>query len=445
MIGDIVRRYAALPVPRYTSYPTAAEFSPAVTMADHARWLHRVEDDAPISIYLHVPYCSAICHYCGCHAKMAVRDEVIDSYRVALETELALVAELLPGRLRIGRLHWGGGTPSILGADGISSVMDVLHRNFTFASGFEHAIELDPRHVGSELARHLADCGINRASLGVQDVDPTVQTAIGREQPVEVVQAAFDHLRQFGIDRINVDLIYGLPRQTARSLIRTCTTVGAMGPSRIACYGYAHLPDRRANQRRIDAAQLPTADERFEQSQAVAGCFAGMGYSPIGTDHFALPDDRLARAARAGRLRRNFQGYTDDDSEVVLAFGASAISRLPDGFVQNTADNGLYRSRIGRRELASVRGTCVTARGWRRARIIEQLMCNFEVDLDVFDPQGSFADEWVLLRPLAADGLVVLDNRKVRMTALGKPIVRVAAAVFDQFRRDGSGGFSPAI
>jgi oxygen-independent coproporphyrinogen-3 oxidase len=445
MIGDIVRRYASLPVPRYTSYPTAAEFSSAVTAADHARWLRRMDSDAPVSIYLHVPYCSAICHYCGCHAKMAVRSSVIDNYRMALEAEIALVAETLPTQLRIGRLHWGGGTPSILGADGLSAVLDALSNRFSFEEDYEHAIELDPRHVDIELAAHLAACGVNRASLGVQDVDPDVQKAIGRIQPIEIVETAFEHLRTSGIDRINVDLIYGLPRQTVQSLTRTCATVGALGPDRIACYGYAHLPDRRANQRLINAAELPGGDERFEQSQVVAECFTDMGYTPIGTDHFARPDDRLAQAARAGKLRRNFQGYTDDDSQVLLAFGASAISRLPDGFVQNTADNRIYCSKLAKGELASMRGFGVDAAEWRRARIIEQLMCNFEVDLDTFDPQGNFSDELALLRPLAADGLLVLDNRKVRMTALGRPIVRVAAAVFDQFRRDGGGGFSPAV
>ncbi len=445
MIGDIVRRYASLPVPRYTSYPTAAEFSSDVNATDHMRWLRRMEDTSPVSIYLHVPYCGAICHYCGCHAKLALRRDVIDAYRAALEAEIALVAKTLPVQLRIGRLHWGGGTPTILGEAGLSSVLGVLGQHFSFEEDFEHAIELDPRSVDADLARHLAACGINRVSLGVQDIDPDVQAAIGRVQPIQIVEGAFANLRGSGIDRINVDLIYGLPRQTVSSLTRTCATIGAIRPDRIACYGYAHLPARRANQRLINEAELPNAEDRFDQSQIVSECFTDLGYTPIGTDHFARPEDRLAQAARSGRLRRNFQGYTDDDSQVLLGFGASAISRLPDGFVQNTSDNRIYGTKLARRELASMRGFKVDAGEWRRARIIEQLMCNFEVDLDTLDPQGNFSDELALLRPLAADGLLVLDNRKVRMTALGRPIVRVAAAVFDQFRRDGGGGFSPAI
>lgn len=445
MISDVIQRYASLPVPRYTSYPTAAEFSPEITELDHLRWLRRMEADDPVSVYLHVPYCSAICHYCGCHAKMAIRPAVIDAYRRSLEAEITLTAEALCTPVHIDRLHWGGGTPSLLGAEGLRSVRDTLRRRFIFNPGHEHAIELDPRHVTAALADELAALGITRASLGVQDVEPEVQEAIGRIQPVETVAAAMGHLRASGITQISVDLIYGLPKQTTASLARTCAVIADLEPDRIACYGYAHLPARRANQRLIDAQQLPNSAERFAQASVVGECLAASGYVTIGTDHYAHPFDRLAIAARAGRLRRNFQGYTDDTSQVLLGFGASAISRLPDGFVQNTTDKRLYADRITAGLLPTARGCHVSEGEWTRARIIEELMCNFRVDLDMFDPTGSFSDELALLRPLAADGLLVIDNRRIRMTDLGRPVVRVAAAIFDQHRTEGSGGFSQAV
>jgi oxygen-independent coproporphyrinogen-3 oxidase len=440
-----IRRYAALPVPRYTSYPTAAEFDGTVGPEHHARWLRRLDADAGVSVYLHVPYCRDLCLYCGCHAKAVRQPDVIEAYRIALEAEIAMAAATMPDRPRLVRLHWGGGTPSILGPDGLASVMQVLADHFALSPGYEHAIELDPRNVTRPLTRQLAALGVNRASLGVQDIDPAVQVAIGRVQPMGVIEAAASHLRAAGIDRINLDLIYGLPLQTTASLVRTCDALSVLGASRIACFGYAHLPARRANQRLIDATLLPDADARFEQAAMVASCLAGQGYTPVGMDHFALPGDALAVAAREGRLRRNFQGYTDDDTPTLLGFGASAISRFCDGYVQNITDNPAYCRTVGLGHPASVRGRALTDSDRRRARIIEELVCNFRVDLNRADLAGDFADEMALLRPLVADGLLEVKGRVIAMTAAGRPLVRVAAAIFDEFRRESCVGFSPAV
>lgn len=442
---EVLRRYAALPVPRYTSYPTAADFSDDTGARDHAAWLRRLDDGADVSVYLHVPYCRELCFYCGCHAKAVRRDTVVAAYRDALLAEIALVARQFPGRGRIRRLHWGGGTPSMLGPDGLSAVCAALRAGFDIDPEAEHAIELDPRHVDAALAQHLAAIGVNRASLGVQDVEPAVQAAIGRVQPLSVVQAAVGHLRAAGIVRINCDLIYGLPLQTTESLERTCDAVAALDPGRIACFGYAHLPARRANQRLIDAARLPDADARFAQAQAVADALRRRGFEPVGLDHFARPTDGLAVAAREYRLRRNFQGYTDDDTAVLLGFGASAISRFPDGYVQNAAEIGQYRVALGEGRLASRRGRRVGEAERVRARIIEELVCHFRVDLKQFGAGADFGDEMALLRPMVADGLLVLRDSVVAMTALGRPVVRVAASIFDAFRRDRCGAFSPAV
>ena len=354
-MNDIVRRYARLQVPRYTSYPTAAEFTLAVGSTDQQRWLRDLDTNEAVSVYLPVPYCRKLCFYCGCNTKKALRDDVIGAYRAALEREIALVSAALTAPLRIARLHWGGGTPSILGAEGLASVMTVLRRHFVFEAGFEHAIELDPRYVTPLLAASLKELGVNRASLGVQDVNPLVQAAIGRWQPMRDVEAAVLRLRAAGIGNLNFDLIYGLPLQTIASLRKTCEIVAMLSPDRIACYGYAHMPRLKANQRLIDEKTLPGPDERIDQAEAIAEEFQRCGYLKIGIDHFARPDDALAQAAMAGRLHRNFQGYTEDGRETLIGFGASSISRFRDGYVQNVSDVPGYVRAIADGRLAPSR------------------------------------------------------------------------------------------
>ena len=443
--ADLIHRYGSLPVPRYTSYPTAAEFTPAVGPEEHETWLRRIDLRDSVSVYFHVPYCRQLCHYCGCHTKVALRDDVVQRYRDVLEAEIGLVAGHLKGPLKIARMHWGGGTPSILGAEGLVSVMNALSRHASFEPDYEHAIELDPRYVDEALVRGLVAIGVNRTSLGVQDLDPGVQVAIGRVQPLDVVEKAAATLRSYGIDRINIDLMYGLPHQSADSVRETCLKVLALQPERIACYGYAHMPHRKANQKLIDDAALPDIDGRFEQSRIVAETFTANGYVAIGLDHFGRPDDPLAEASRTGRLHRNFQGYTDDDRPILIGFGASAISQLPDGYVQNAADIGTYMRSIAEHRLASKRGYRLTSDDRVRGSIIESLMCNFSVDLSTHGDRTAYADELALLRPLMADGLVTVKNDTIAVTEAGRPFVRLAAAVFDQFRAEASGRFSSAV
>ena len=440
---NAVERYAAVSVPRYTSYPTAADFDAAIGQRDHARWLRDLDPQEPVSAYIHVPYCRRLCHYCGCHAKMARRDDVIDAYRDRLMEEIGLVSSLCGGRIPIDRLAWGGGTPSILGSEGLVRVVDALARHFDTSAIREHSIELDPRHVSPELCRRLADIGVDRASLGVQDADPAVQRAIGREQPMDVVSAAMDRLRDAGIARINIDLIYGLPEQTERSIVATCHAVAALRPDRIACYGYAHLPHRRANQRLVDTQRLPGPVLRLALAEAVCNTLIGHGYGRIGIDHYALADDPLAQATRAGRLHRNFQGYTDDERRSLIGFGASAISQLPGGFVQNEPAIGAYARMVTEGRLATRRGHALSEDDRCRAAIIEALMCNLQIDLG---SDGSrFADEIALLRPYVADGLVRVAGTRIEMTETGRPFVRLAAAVFDRYRTQNGMRFSGAV
>lgn len=444
-MNPVVRRYAGYNVPRYTSYPTAAEFSPDIGAKDHETWLAGLGADQAVSVYLHVPYCRKICVYCGCTTKMAVRDDVVGGYRRALETEIDLVASLVGARPQIARLHWGGGTPSILGPDGLRSVVAALRRHFPFANGSEHAIELDPRHVTVALVEALAELGISRASLGVQDINPSVQSAIGRLQPLAVIETAVARLRSAGIRNLNFDLMYGLPLQTAASIRKSCALIAALGPDRITCFGYAHLPRLKANQRRIDEAKLPSQDQRIEQAEVMSEELFGAGYVRIGIDHFARPGDALARAAAGGKLHRNFQGYTEDASAVLLGLGASSISTFADGFVQNVADVPRYVRAVAAGSLASARGCRRDETDRQRAQIIERLMCDFSVDLDVVAPNAEFRNEMARLTPMQSEGLVEIEGAKLRVTQAGRPVVRVIAAIFDSYRCAQAAQFSSAI
>lgn len=444
MREETLKRYAALAVPRYTSFPTAVDFVPFGDQVTR-QWLRQIGPDEHVSLYIHVPYCKQLCHYCGCHAKMAVREDVVANFVAALLTEINAVGKNLTSRPQVTHLHWGGGTPTILNAGQFNAILAALRSHFDFNADMEHAIELDPRSVTAAMAEILADMGVNRASLGVQDIDLDVQQAIGRVQPIETIIAAVDALRAAGIERLNFDLIYGLPLQTVQSLRETCERVAELQPDRVACYGYAHLPHRRANQRLIDASKLPDADERFAQSQVVAECFTARGYQPVGIDHFALPDDSLAVAARNGSLHRNFQGYTDDRCQTLIGFGPSSISQFPAGYAQNVADIGQYRERLEKGELATVRGYQFRESDRIRGAIITSLMCKFEVNLTELAPNEEFSDEFALLRPLVVDGLVAVKGGVVRATENGRPLIRLVAAAFDEFRRENIHSFSAAV
>ncbi|PWL18204.1 oxygen-independent coproporphyrinogen III oxidase [Falsochrobactrum shanghaiense] len=439
-----IRRYAALAVPRYTSFPTAADFVP-VTPDTTSRWLRQIGPQEAVSLYIHVPYCKEICHYCGCHSKMAVRESVVENFVIALLSEIKTVSSNLTARPQVVHLHWGGGTPSILDVDQFERIIAALRLAFDFHPEMEHAIELDPRTVTPVLADALAQMGVNRASLGVQDVDGRVQKAIGRIQPIETVIRATNLLREAGIERLNFDLIYGLPYQTVETLRETCERVAALKPDRIACFGYAHLPQRRANQRLIDASVLPDTEERFAQAAVVTESFVRLGYQPVGIDHFALPHDELAIAAANGTLNRNFQGYTTDSCQTLIGLGPSSISQYPAGYAQNISDVGQYSRRVNAGELVTVRGYFMRESDRVRAGIISALMCNFRVDLNEAAPEMEFADEMALLRPLASDGLVEVRDRVISATEDGKPLIRLVAAAFDEFRRGNVQSFSLAV
>lgn len=438
-----VARLAGLSTPRYTSYPTAADFRPGLDPELHEHWLASVPPGDPVSIYLHVPFCRDLCHYCGCHTKAVRQGKPVKAYRDALIEEIRLASAVLPRRLPVARIAWGGGTPSILGAEGIAAVMEGLDDAFDLDHVGEHSIELDPRHVDGPLARGLVAIGVDRVSLGVQDLDRRVQEAIGRVQPESQLREAVGHLRRAGVAAINFDLMYGLPHQDEATIAATCRAAADLAPDRIACYGYAHLPARRANQRLVNASALPGPDERLRQAALVARCLGSRGYQPVGADHFARMCDPLAVAARQGRLHRNFQGYTDDDRPTLLGFGASAVSRFWQGFVQNKVDVGSYRLSLEGGALPTGKGLPLTREDRDRGAIIEALMCDFCVDLS--GDTRRYVVEMELLRPFVAEGLVTVSDGVVALTQAGRPFVRLAAKVFDAYRREEARGFSSAV
>lgn len=437
-------------VPRYTSYPTAPHFSTAVDDATYRQWLEEIDRDTGLSLYLHVPFCTALCHYCGCHTKVVNRQEPIRSYGKLLEDEIALVAESAGRGLAVRHIHWGGGTPSLMPADAFAAIVAALHRSFDLSDVTEHAIELDPRTVTDDLASRLAAVGVNRASLGVQEFSQHVQKEIGRHQPFGIVTSAMKALRKAGIEAINFDLMYGLPAQTLHDVKRTAALTAELAPSRIAVFGYAHVPWFRKNQKLIDESLLPDSEARFEQAEMAASVLERAGYVRIGVDHFARPDDPLAVAAGSGTLARNFQGYTTDRASALIAFGASAIGRLPRGYVQNTPSMSDYRKRIEAGRFATVRGIPVSEDDRLRGAVIERLMCDFDVDLDAaamaFDrrPEDIQPDPNGIAR-LRDQGLIEFDGHVLRMTPTGRPFVRLAAAAFDTYLKTEGGRHSAAV
>jgi oxygen-independent coproporphyrinogen-3 oxidase len=428
-------------VPRYTSYPTAPHFSAEVGPLAYAAWLAQIPPSVPLSLYFHVPFCRDLCLYCGCHTKAIRKRDPLDGYIERLQEEIVLVADCLRAR-KISHLHWGGGTPSILGGDGLSEVVSSLAARFDLSGLSEHAIELDPRHVGRPLAHALAGIGVNRASLGVQDFSPQVQEAIGRVQPYEVVARTVETLRDAGISNLNFDLMYGLPRQRIEDVRRSALLAVSLHPKRVALFGYAHVPWFRTQQRLIDTASLAGPAERLAQMEAARETFLSAGYVEIGFDHFALPGDELAVAARSARLHRNFQGYTADTADALIGLGASAIGRLPQGFVQNAPDIGGYGRAISARRLATVKGVALSLEDRVRGRIIEKLMCELEADPVAIAEQSGlaepFAEEFQRLAPLAAEGIVSTSGNRIVVTETGRPLVRLVAAAFDSYL--GSGG-----
>ncbi len=435
---------AAERVPRYTSYPTAAEFRADIGAESYGAWLVSLPAGTPLSVYVHVPFCRQLCFYCGCHTRAEKSGRVLSAYAATLAAEIALLAAPLRG-YPLTHLHWGGGTPSELGSGGLERVLAALRDAFRFDAGLEHAIELDPRRLTGELIRSLAGLGVNRVSLGVQTFDPAVQSAIGRVQPYDQVARAVADIRATGIDALSFDLMYGLPHQTEASAAETARLAAGLGPRRLSVFGYAHVPWMKKVQGGIDVAALPGAEARLLQMTAIRDVLLGAGYFAVGFDHFAMPDDPLAHAAAAGTLRRNFQGYTTDAAPALIGLGASAISRLPAGYAQNSPDIAAYRQAIAEGRLATARGTALTEDDRQRAALIETLLCGGTVDLDRGMPESVRRSAVPHLRPMLRRGLAELDGGTLRVTEAGRPFARIVASAFDAYLAGTGGRHSLAV
>ena len=433
MNPDLVKSYSA-PAPRYTSYPTAQQFSPAVQSTQYAEWLSQLSDGVKLSIYCHIPYCQSLCWYCGCTTKALRRYDPVAAYMETIRREIANVAALVPVNHEITHIHWGGGTPNILQPADIGRLTGTLRRLYRVAIDAEFAVEIDPRHLDPCQVTAFALAGVNRVSIGVQDFDPAVQAAINREQSFEMTHRAISMFRERGIASINVDLVYGLPRQTCDSVSRTIRKVLTLRPDRIATFGYAHLPSRLVHQRLIDNATLPDALERFAQSQLLAKLLTDAGYLRVGMDHFALPTDHLASKA----LKRNFQGYSTEQADALLGFGASAIGQLPQGFVQNATATGEYITKIGKSRLAAVRGVALTDDDRARGAAIEQLMCQMEFEQTPLVARfGNAATPVIKIAGdlISADtnGFIVRTSDGFAITPAGRPFVRTICTAFDRY------------
>ncbi len=443
----LIERFAA-PVPRYTSYPTAPHFSTDVGPEQYAAWLERLPSGAALSIYAHIPFCDTLCWYCGCTTKATRRTGPVKAYVESLLAEIALVARHLPRSRTAAHVHWGGGSPSILAPGDIGRLAAAIYEAFHLASGAEFAVEVDPRGLDEERVQAFAAAGVNRASFGVQDFAPAVQKAINREQSFEVTARAIELFRCAGVEGINIDLVYGLPHQSCATLEETLEQVIALAPDRIALFGYAHLPSRLPHQRMIEDAALPGPQERYAQASLAAERLQAAGYRRVGLDHFARPQDALASKP----VHRNFQGYTTDSADALIGLGASAIGRLPQGYVQNATVTADYQRRIGDSRLATARGRALTEEDKARGLVIERLMCNLAFPAGELRAQYPAQAEQLLAEAQAlvthdADGLVSADvgDAGFRVTEKGRPFVRSLCAAFDTYLGQGAARHASGI
>jgi oxygen-independent coproporphyrinogen-3 oxidase len=449
MSADLVDRYSK-PVPRYTSYPTAPHFHAGVDQATYFTWLGILPEDTSLSLYIHIPYCDRLCWFCGCHTKQVARYEPITAYLVPLFAEIEAVAARLAGKGRVVSVHLGGGSPSMLRPEDTLALGEVLRRDFSFAPDAEISIEIDPNDMDEARYDALAAFGVTRVSLGVQDFDPWVQAAINRIQTFEQTREVVEGMRQRGVGSVNLDVLYGLPFQTLKTIENTIEQALSLAPDRLALFGYAHVPWLKTHQRMIDEAALPDVHGRFAQATRAAEMIMAAGYQQIGIDHFAKPGDSLAQAATAGRLHRNFQGYTTDAASALLGFGASAIGQLPQGYVQNTVPTGDYQRQVAAGGLAVARGVTVTEDDRARAFVIERLMCDFAVSTDELSHRFGVAATPIVaeMSVVAAedpDGLTEFADGTLRMTARGRPFVRSIAARFDAHLAANAARYSLAV
>jgi oxygen-independent coproporphyrinogen-3 oxidase len=449
-MDSVLLAEAARDLPRYTSYPTALQFAEDVDAARAAAWAAAVSPADTLSLYVHVPFCEQLCWYCGCHTSVPNGYDRVAGFAAKLEAETHLWEAALAPHAGVSHLHFGGGSPNALKPEDFSRLMRRLHEGFQFRADAELAVELDPRALAREFVDAMQAGGINRASLGVQTFDPVVQAKVNRIQPFEMIAWATSALRGADVDGLNFDLMYGLPGQTPQSVAESARLACELGPDRVAVFGYAHVPWFKKHQKMIDEAELADIAGRWDQAQAADEVLTGAGYVRIGLDHYALPGDSLARAAKAGRLRRNFQGYTVDPAPVLLPMGPSAIGRFPEGMAQNHKATPRWSGAIDAGRLPVERGVRLTPEDRLRAELIERVMCDLAVDVEAVCARHAAEPEQLeasldQLRALESRGLCAVDGLRVTVAPQAARLVRVVASAFDARLNPGPGRHSAAI
>ncbi len=432
-----LEKYARLDVPRYTSYPTAAQFVDFKDDAVWRQWLGGLDAQAQLSVYVHIPFCQKLCWYCGCHTSVPNGYDRALAYVDTLLLEIEQTAPLIGAdRGNVSHLHFGGGTPTYLKAGDIKRIVDKIDQAMGLADRGEVAIEIDPRTFSREQGKALAAMGFNRASFGVQDFNLEVQKKINRIQPFELVETCVNDLHDAGINSVNFDLIYGLPAQTLDSVIETARQAASLGPARIAVFGYAHVPWFKKQMKLIKEADLPGTQERYEQALAIAATLKEEGYIAIGLDHFVRPDDSMALAAEQGTLRRNFQGYTTDVADAMIGFGVSSISEFPGGFAQGMRDTLTWSNAVKSGRSPVTRGLITSTEDRMRAEIIERLMCNFTVNPMAIAKDHGFDESTLLaaferLKDLQSDDMITMSGHTITIPEDRHIFVRNVAQAFD--------------
>ena len=424
-------------VPRYTSYPTAPHFGTDIGPAEFATWITSIPQDSEISLYIHVPFCRRLCWFCACRTQGTTSNDPVIAYVGTLLQEIKLLGEHLAPGVRLKRLHWGGGTPTLLQPEQISRLAEAILAVAPLAEGAEFSVEIDPNEIDAARLDALAAAGMNRASIGIQDFDPQIQQTIGRIQSYDLTRDVADMIRARGIASLNADILYGLPHQTGPRITESVQKLLSLSPDRVALYGYAHVPWMSRRQQMIPSDAMPTPEERLGLFEIARQLFTWDGYDEIGIDHFARPDDGLAKAKAKGQLRRNFQGYTDDTAPVLVGLGASSISRFPQGYAQNASGTSDHTKAIRAGRFSTHRGHAFTAEDRLRARIIESLMCDFRVKRE------ELADDHAVTEA-ALDAMLAGAARAfapfLRLTPdgadispEGRPLTRMIAQAFDAY------------
>ena len=435
-------------VPRYTSYPTAPHFAGDVGPDRFGEWIGAVPEGGNISLYLHVPFCRRLCWFCACRTQGTATAKPVEAYVETLQAELKLLRKALPPGVKLSRLHWGGGTPTLLSPDMMSRLIGAIRETADFAEHAEFSVEIDPNEIDAARLDALASAGMTRASIGVQDFDPDIQATIGRMQSYDITRDAVEEIRARGVASLNADILYGLPHQSRAKITESVQKLLSLNPDRVALYGYAHVPWMAKRQQMIPSDALPTPAERLDLFDTARRLFLWDHYEEIGIDHFATKDDGLSIARKTGRLRRNFQGYTDDTAEVLIGVGASSISRFPQGYAQNAPATGAHTAAIREGRFSTTRGHAFTPEDLMRGRMIEQLMCEFRID--AAEIRSRFGVSAPALSSMLErinrdfDGLLCIDPEGLSIPQEARPLTRMVARNLDAYELD-KAGHSSAI